>query len=278
MKRIILLVLCCFCINAYADDVQKTKSIEEQDKWELIGRYKLHDTYIRKDRVTSRGKYREALILHSYHKEEYVQNRKVFSTISKEKYDCENKTTSLEKMTLFSEQMGLGNTVATVDRKSGREYIEQVKPNAMGEAVLKHVCSYNIANKDLAKEDLKAFEEQTGWKLIEFGKDWSRFIKDGSIEDVGEYRQARVLFSRGTPATIKKKGLFSTEEIKYFSHDDLQKHDCKNRTTAIRESICYDEPLGRGKVVDNLRQKNDYFDPGFRGDEADYICSYEIKK
>lgn len=130
-KRIILFILCCVCINCYAEE------------WASVGKGYLRSIFIEKNSIKEVGEYRQAWVLYSYDERRTTpSNIRYFSEVSLEKFDCTKKMASPVKTIFYKDRMAGGGFVGTMNFR--QDNFKPVAPKTIREAKLNYVCSYEI--------------------------------------------------------------------------------------------------------------------------------------
>ncbi len=137
MKKIALALL-IFCGNSYASD------------WAVVDWNNAASVSVDKNSITKQGLYRKAWLLWNYSSEQQTYDYPIAKWKSLKAlnyFNCEQKTTSSFKRSLYSENAGGGSVVRNYDFTFKESELSEVVPDSMGESHLIYVCAYPIDSK-----------------------------------------------------------------------------------------------------------------------------------
>lgn len=137
MKRVIMFVLCCVCINAYA---------YADDGWERITSVPASNNtpsfhvFVKKDSIADNGKYRSALILNSLDGVKQPKEGKPYRSMTYTvKYDCKEKMASLETATMYEKPMAGGHITQSNNLAN---FFQRPASGSTSEITMNHVCAH----------------------------------------------------------------------------------------------------------------------------------------
>ena len=245
MKKIILLMLLVTSTNTMAE-------------WATVGTFYGDNYYYDTQSIVRNGNKVKMWSLFDYKAVQTDLEKGYLSILQHNEYDCDNKTSNLLDVSLYAQNMGVGEVVIHEANMQGDP--TSIAPNTIQDVFWKKACIKDIPSISTYKPVIPSPE----WTKYSDGNEFTSYISHESIKRKGSQIKAWVLFDYKTAQYSNK----DEGNLKFFSIKMHYEFDCKEETSKILDMSAHSENAGYGNVVyqlDNIKQEPVSISPASRG-------------
>lgn len=242
MKKIILLLLLVTSANVLAE-------------WTTIGESYGANYYYDTQSIARNGNKVKMWSLFDYKAVQTDLEFRYLSIVQRYEYDCDNKTKNLLDVSLYAQNMGVGEVVTQESNMQGNA--TSIAPNTIQDKFWKKACIKDIPNISTYKPVIRSPE----WTKYSDENEFTAYISHGSIKRKGSQIKAWVLIDYKTAQYGNK----DEGNLKFFSMKMHYEFDCKEETLKVLDMSAHSE---NGNVVyqlDNIKEEPVSIRPTSRG-------------